>query len=148
MGLFDKFSTVRTQEASILSPAEAFAGILLVATAADGYIAKEEAQIVVSTLHRMQLFQGYPADHLSRMINKLMRIIQTQSSDKLLKFSIDSLPEYLHATAFSIATDIVLADGEVTRQEEAILSKLSNALRISQETVNKIIEVMIIKNKG
>lgn len=148
MGLFDKFSNVRTQETSSLSPAEAFAGVILVATAADGYIANEEVQILVSTLYRMKLFQSYPSDHVSRMISKLVRIIQTQSVDKLLKFSISSLPEYLHETAFAIATDIVLSDGEVSQEEEAILSKLSNSLMISQNTVNKIIEVMIIKNKG
>ena len=114
MGLFDGFSNVRTQKASNLSPAEAFAGVILVAAAADGYLANEEVQIVISSLYRMQLFQSYPSDHLSRMINRLMRIIETQSIDALLEIAVNSLPEYLHETAFAIATDIALSDGEVS----------------------------------
>ena len=58
------------------------------------------------------------------------------------------LPEYLHETAFAISTDLILSDGEVSEEEEAILSKLCNRLSISQDKVGKIIEVMIIKNKG
>ena len=82
------------------------------------------------------------------MIGKLLRIIEIQSVDALLKVAVESLPEYLHETAFAIATDIVLSDGEVSDEEEYLLSKLCNSLMISQEKVKKIIEVMIIKNKG
>ena len=148
MGLFDGFSNVRTQNTSGLSPAEAFAGLILAAVAADGYVANEEVQLVVSTLYRMQLFQSYPSEHVSRMISKLMRIIEIQSAEALLRVAVNSLPEYLHETAFAIATDIVLSDGEVSDEEEYLLSKLCNSLSISRDTVNKIIEVMIIKNKG
>lgn len=148
MGLFDGFSSVRTQKGSDLSPAESFAGIILATIAADGYIADEEVQNLVATLYRMQLFQSYPSDHVAKMIGKLMRIIQVQDADTLLNAAIQCLPEYLHETAFAIATDIVLSDGEVSQEEEYVLSKLCNSLSISQEKVNKIIEVMIIKNKG
>ncbi len=58
MGLFDGFSSVRTQKGSDFSPAESFAGIILATIAADGYIADEEVQNLVATLYRMQLFQS------------------------------------------------------------------------------------------
>ncbi|AFZ37822.1 hypothetical protein Sta7437_4353 [Stanieria cyanosphaera PCC 7437] len=148
MGLFDNFSSVRTKSNTDLSPAESFAGIMLATIAADGYLANEEIQSLVATLYRMKLFQSYPSDHVSRMINKLMKIIEIQGVDSLLKVAVSSLPEYLHETVFAVATDLILSDGEVSDDEEAVLSKLCRSLSISQETVNQIIKVMIIKNKG
>ena len=121
---------------------------MLATIAADGYLANEETQNLITTLYRMQLFQSYPDDHVSRMISKLMKIIQTQSANTLLNIAVQSLPEYLHETVFAVATDLILSDGEVSQEEEAVLSKLCNCLSISQDKVNKIIEVMIIKNRG
>lgn len=148
MSLFDNFSNVRTAKTTDLSPAESFAGIMLATIAADGYLANEETQNLITTLYRMKLFQSYPSDHVSRMIGKLMKIIQTKNADTLLNVAVQSLPEYLHETVFAVATDLILSDGEVSNVEEAILSKLCNSLSISKDKVNKIIEVMIIKNKG
>ena len=148
MGLFDNFSNVRTSQATDLSPAEAFAGIMLATIAADGCLGREESQSFMLTLYKMKLFQSYPNDHVSRMIQKLAKIAQTTGSDKLLNLSVQCLPEYLHETAFAVATDLILSDGEVSEAEEYILQKICSRLSISKDKVNKIIEVMIIKNKG
>ena len=148
MGLFDNFSNVRTANNTDFSPAESFAGIMLATIAADGYLAREEINSLINTLHQMKLFQSYPNESIGRMIDKLMKMMQVQSVDKLLDTAVKCLPEYLHETAFAICTDLILSDGEVSEEEEAVLSKLCNRLSISQDKVSKIIEVMIIKNKG
>lgn len=148
MSLFDNFSSVRTTNSTDLSPAESFAGVMLATIAADGYLAREEISSLINTLHQMKLFQSYPSDSIGRMIDKLMKIMQVQSVDKLLNVAVSCLPEYLHETAFAVSTDLILADGEVSEKEEAVLSKLCSYLSISKDKVNKIIEVMIIKNKG
>ena len=54
----------------------------------------------------------------------------------------------LTETAFAIATDIVLADGEVTEEEQKLLNDLFQLLEIPEETAIKIIDVMLIKNQG
>ena len=132
MGLFDNFSSVRTANNTDLSPAESFAGIMIATIAADGYLAREEINSLVNNLHRMKLFQSYPSDSISRMIDKLMKVMQVQSTEKLLNIAIRSLPEYLHETAFAVATDLILSDGEVSEEEEAVLARLFNCLSISQ----------------
>ena len=148
MGLFDNFSSVRTTNSTDLSPAESFAGVMLATIAADGYLAREESNGLVTTLHQMKLFQNYPSESIAKMIDKLMKMMQVQGVDRLLNTAVKCLPEYLHETVFAVSTDLILADGEVSEKEEAVLSKLCNSLSISQDKVSKIIEVMIIKNKG
>ncbi|NEO49912.1 MAG: tellurite resistance TerB family protein, partial [Moorea sp. SIO4A3] len=69
-------------------------------------------------------------------------------SDPLLSGALKSLPHELQGTAFAIATDIILADGEITDDEEEFLNELYHALEISEETAVNIIDVMFIKNQG
>ena len=148
MGLFDKLTGGRRQAETALGPAESFAAIALIAVAADGYITDSEAQAISTTLSRMQMFRSYPNDVMKRMIDKLLSILQRQGVDELFNMAMAGLPHDLKETAFAVATDIVLADGEVSQEEENLLNDLHRVLEISEETALKIIDVMMIKNKG
>jgi tellurite resistance protein len=148
MGLFDKVPRARQQNEIILGPAEAFAAIALIAVGADGYAADTEVQSVMTSLSRMQLFRSYPGDVIRKMFDRLLGIIQRQGSETLMATAITALPHELQETAFAITTDIVLADGEVTEEEEEFLNQLYRALEIPEETAVKIIDVMLIKNQG
>ncbi len=148
MGLFNKISGVRKQSQVTLGPAEAFAAIALIAVASDGYLADTEAQAVSVALSRMNIFNSYPGDVMKKMIDRLWGIMERQGIDALFNAAVVALPHDLQETAFAIATDIILADGEVTEEEENILNKLYPALEISEEIAVKIIDVMLIKNRG
>ncbi|NER91181.1 tellurite resistance TerB family protein [Moorena sp. SIO3A2] len=148
MGLFDKISISRQHSQTTLGPAEAFAAIALIAVAADGFAASSEVQAIITALSRMQLFRSYSADVMARMFERLLMLLQRQGSEPLLSAALKSLPYELQATAFAIATDLTLADGEVTDEEEEFLKELYHALEISEETAIKIIDVMLIKNQG
>jgi tellurite resistance protein len=148
MSLFDKISTARQQSQLALGPAEAFAAIALIAVAADGYAADSEERLLMTTLSRMQLYRSYPADVLEKMIDRLLSILQRKGSDSLLAAAIASLPHELQETVFAVTADIVLSDGEVTEEEEEFLNLLYRALEIPEETALKIIEVMLMKNRG
>ncbi|MEM6402767.1 MAG: tellurite resistance TerB family protein [Cyanobacteria bacterium P01_D01_bin.116] len=148
MGLFSGLST-RSQETSVsFSPAEAFAAITLATVAADGYLSDDEVQIMVASLTRMELFRSYSSDVMRRLFDKLCGITKRQGSDVLLKTAITSLPHHLHDTAFAVAADLILADGEVTEEEEDLLQYLYTHLNIPEEKAKNIVDAMIIKNKG
>ncbi len=141
--------TTASQIAEIqLTPAEAFAAIALTAVAADGYITESETQIISNTVSRMQLFSQYSNDEKRSMIDRLFCQIKEQGYDRLMESAIAQLPADLKETVFAIATDITLADGELSDEEENLLNALYSSLDIKEETANKIIEVMFIKNKG
>ncbi len=148
MGLFDKISSSRQQNQTTLGPAEAFAAIALLAVGADGYAADSEVQSLITTLSRMQLFRSYPDDVMRKMFDRLLSTLQRQGADTLLGAAIVSLPYELRETAFAVTTDIVLADGDVTAEEEDFLNQLYRALEISEEIAVKVIDVMLIKNRG
>ena len=148
MGLFGNNSNLQTQNNSVLGPAEAFAAITLATFAADGYLTDEEAHTMMATLNRMHLFRSYPSEVLRRMFDKLCSLIKRQGFDGFIKLAVSSLPHDLYETAFAVATDLALADGEVTKEEEDLLNYLWKSLAIPDETAHNIVKVMMIKNKG
>jgi tellurite resistance protein len=148
MGLFDKISQTRQQSEVTLGPAEAFAAIALIAVAADGYINDSESQVLSMTLSRMQLFRSYPNDVMKKMLDRLLMLLQRQGVQVLFNAALATLPDELKETVFAVTTDIALADGEISHEEEQLLNDLYSALGLSEEIALKIIDVMLIKNKG
>lgn len=148
MGLFDKVSLSQTQVKEALSPAEAFAAITLAATASDGYLSEDEAHTIYSALSRMKLFRSYPYDVMNRMFARLLSILRRQGLDTLFNTAKESLPYNLREAAFTVATDLVLADGIVTQEEKDFLNDLYQALDIPSELASQIVQVMLIKHQG
>jgi uncharacterized tellurite resistance protein B-like protein len=149
MGLFDKmFSNTRSAVQETFSPAEAFAAITIASISADGYLADEEVDVLVTTLNRMHLFRSYSGDVMRRMMDKLFGIQKREGVEMLFTIAQKSLPHELKASAFAVATDLVLADGEVTEEERKFLNQLYQALEIPEEQAITIVNVMMIKNQG
>lgn len=150
MGLFDAFrKNDRLQKSELsLGPAEGFAAIMLLVVAADGYLADDEVRLLNITLLRMRLFRSYSEDVMRRMFDNLCGILRREGSGVLFDAAIATLPHDLYETAFAIATDLVLADGEVSQEEEDLLSSLARSFDLEQSLINQIIQVMLLKNRG
>jgi uncharacterized tellurite resistance protein B-like protein len=150
MGLFDAFrkSGSLQQNQITLGPAEAFAAIMLIVVAADGYLSEEEVSLLNTVLGRMKLFRSYSVDVMRRMFDKLCNLLKREGSQALFNAAMATLPHDLYDTTFAIATDLVLADGDVSPEEEALLGSLCSAMELPNEVVQQIIQVMLIKNKG
>ena len=146
MGLFDKFGSKEEKEK--LSKEEAFAAVTLATIAADGTITEEEAQGLFVHMNRMRMYSGFNDKQMSSMLNKLINIIKRKGLDELLALAKGSLPEDMRATAFAVATDLALADGDIAEEEKKLLTKVQQSLGIPEDEAVKIIEVMMIKNKG
>jgi hypothetical protein len=48
----------------------------------------------------------------------------------------------------AVATDLVLADGCIRGREKAFVDQLQAALEVDETTALKIVEVLLIKNRG
>ena len=149
MGLFDKVvKPAAVDDGGALTSAEAFAAIALAAVASDGYLSEEEAQSIPFILSRMKLFKDYSDDMMRRLFDKLLARLQSKGVEALFVSAKDSLDQELRETAFTMATDLVLADGVVTEEEEQFLKDLEDKLEISSELALQVVRVMTIKNRG
>ncbi len=148
MGLFDKVLGIKDAEKTALNKEESFAAVTLAAVAADGYVSEEEARGIITSLARMKLFENYGPNQMGAVFNKLLAIIKRQGIEALVTMSKEQLSPELRETAFAVATDLTLADGVLDKSEKDILTKIQQTLGVSEDAAIKIIEVMLIKNKG
>lgn len=147
MGIFDSlFGGMEGRKK--LNAQEAFAGVLLGASACDGHIADEEKQGLYTALVRMKLYQRYSEKEFHRMFDKLHGVLKKHGVEALIDGCAPALPEELGNTAFTNAVNIVLADGIVDDEEKEFIESLRKKLRIDSGTAKAIAQVMVIKNKG
>ena len=59
-----------------------------------------------------------------------------------------AIPVALHATAFALAIDLMLADGRLGSRESTLIDQLQSAFRIEGELARKIVDVLVIKNRA
>lgn len=147
MGIFDSlFGSVESK--TKLSPQEAFAGILLAASACDGHISDDEVQSLLTALFRMKLFERINERQFNSVMNKLMGVLKKNGPDALVDGCCETLPESLNKAAFANACNIVLADGVLDDDEKEFINTLSKKLGLEASVAKTIAQVMVIKNKG
>lgn len=129
-----------------LPPAEAFTVIVLFSAMGDGRLEEEEMDIIVNVLARMNTFRSYRGS-MKQLLDKSMKYLTSNPAEALAE-SIASLPKDLHDTAFAVAVDIIMSDGNVSESEEVAMLLLADKLSVTKAKAKKIIEVMVIKNKG
>lgn len=145
MGLFDK---VLGGSSDKMTEQEAVAGIALAAIASDGTITEEEVNGLATALSRMKLY-----DHDARKVQKALErsvkfMRQSKDPEQLLQIASDAVSPQLKPTAFTIAADLLMADGEVSGSEKEFLERIQKSLQVQDDLALKVVEVMSIKNKG
>jgi hypothetical protein len=146
MGLFDNvFGEKPGRE---LTKPEAFAGVLLGASACDGHVSRDEARGLSSVTLRMRLFENVSPNKWDAIVDGLLKVLKREGPLKLVDRCARALPDGLKECAFANACDLVLADGTVEKEEKEFLDHLQQALGLDADSALTIVEVMITKNKG
>lgn len=148
MGLFDKLLGGQGSEGVVLDTREAFAAVMLVTVAADGHISSEESDTVINVSNRMALFKNQTSNDFNQMMSKLLGLLKKHGPEALLQKAFSSLPKDLRETAFAVAADLVFADGSVEDDEKELLETIQRALAVPDDLALRILEVLMIKNRG
>ncbi len=148
MGLFDKALGKKDEGPINFNQQEAFSAVCMMAVAADGVLEKEEATRVVTSLAEKRLFKGYNLDSLVSLLNNSAKIVQRRGTGPVMEAARKSLTQDQRETAFAMAVDLVLSDGDVDPKEKAFLEEFQKTLGIPDELALKIAEVTMIKNRN
>jgi hypothetical protein len=82
------------------------------------------------------------------LANRAVALLTEYGLPAILTGCAKVIPLDLRPTAFALATDLALADGRIGDREKAFIDELQVVLRIDDDTAARIIEVMMIKNRG
>jgi uncharacterized tellurite resistance protein B-like protein len=142
MGLFDKmFAT--TAQVELLNDQEAMMALVYCAMSADGSVDDEEIENLAIVLAQRRLFQGMI---LRDTYFKVAKMHTSMGGQALVTAAAQKLSDQYKASAFTLAIDLMLADGTVGMQEKTLLEHMQIELGLSDEVVTKIVEVIILKN--
>ncbi len=127
---------------------EAFLSIALATSAVDGSIDESESKHIFAYLLQMRMYEGYNNKQMSDLFEKLVAVLKNEGVGGLVTIAKSSLPSELRETAFTCAVDIALADGVIEDSEKELLEELQQVLDVSDDLGAKILEIMMIKNRG
>ncbi|WP_026461572.1 tellurite resistance TerB family protein [Adhaeribacter aquaticus] len=145
MGVFNESTNLPHITYQPQNEQEAWIAIMHACIAVDEDVAEEELDELAQTLANKELFEG----HNILEYYKTVMLAHTQiGSKQLIDNSVDFIsPEY-KATLFALIIELVLADGRIDEKERELIKYLYSALDMEVDLANKIVEVILIKNKG
>lgn len=147
MNLVDTVLGIDNQSPEVLTSAEAFAAIALVAITPDGLLSQQQICNISSVLLRSKLFSSYSEDGMNKLLEKILDIFRRDGFNALFNIAKVSLSSELREAAFAVAADLILAEAIVTEEEQNFLNDLSHALDLTHDTSIKILQVLMIKNQ-
>lgn len=142
MGIFDAFKSGPVE----FTEKEAFIGVIVAAIGADGEIADEEISSLVSIMNRLPSYKS-DFSFVQNTYNKCVKTIKASGSSGLLDLVVPKLNKDIYQTTFTQAIDIVIADGQVGKEEEEFIGKLQSMLSLEDSFAQNAVAIVSIKNK-
>lgn len=145
MSLFEKFDQSIPNNEKQISEYEAWIAILYACLSSDGENSESETDLLVNSIYTKEKFLGI---QISPLYEKVMKIKNEIGQLKFLDMYCPVITENERPTLFSLAVDLTFADGELHREERNVIDMIAKRFQLNEELASKIIEVMMIKNKG
>jgi uncharacterized tellurite resistance protein B-like protein len=124
---------------------EAFLAILFSAVTCDGELAAVEHEELMALAHRSRALKSVSVKQLADLNAKI--VDRMRRSDAMLAEACAALPEEMRLSAFTHALDLVLADGELNRDEALFLDHLSLHLELARADIERVADVIVEKNR-
>jgi tellurite resistance protein len=124
---------------------EAFLAVLLAAAHADSEVTIEEQEEIKGLRRRSRILKALTNEQINKANAAAAQKLQ-QRGDVGLKEACECMPQLLRLPVFTLAIDIVLADGKLTQSEREFIGKIAAWLQIDKSIEWQISQVMLIKN--
>ena len=145
MGFFSNFFKGSPVTFTIHDEREAYASILLACMESDGEMSEEEKTTFYVTLKARPLFSNLDIIELiSKAANNMNKL---GGSAAVIDAGAAAITDKTRLALFINCVDIILSDGQVTKQEEEILDYLKSKLGVDDAFASNVVNVLLIKNK-
>lgn len=127
------------------SAPEAFVAILFSAVTCDGELTAIEHEELLALAHRSRALKTLSRQELAVLNTTVLDRLRAEET--ALADACGALPEEMRLAAFAHALDLVLADGELNIEEADFLNALILNLKLDREDVQKVADVIVLKNQ-
>ena len=125
---------------------EALIALFIGAMNANGHEAPDEAARAHHLIWSTQRFRHCPGEEVDRLIGEVREQLRDGDPQAIVDRAANAIPVALRPAAFAVLVDLLLADGELERQEQAFLRGLASQLELSPKTARQIVDVILLKN--
>jgi hypothetical protein len=148
MGIFERVMQEHDPSAHslTLTTRQAFAALVLGALNSDGRSAPEETLRINDLFNSTRLFRQQSTEPAQVVLEHVLELFAIHGLGPVVTTAAKVLPPELRAPVFTIAVDLVMADGQASGEERKFIDGLQELLQVPDETAMKIVEVIIIKN--
>lgn len=146
MGLFDKvFNTASAQlNYTPRNEQEAMVGIMYACMAVDGDVSEVE----IDKLSNLVVFKSSFSGHPFVEYYKTALLLHKQTGSKLIiDGGVNKVTEVNKPMLFAMIMELLLSDGILADKEREIIDYVSTALKLNSDLAERIVEVILIKNK-
>lgn len=127
---------------------DAIAAVLVASVAADGDLNTEEAVRISSILSTTRVLRQAGNGSMQGLAQRAIGLLTDYGLPAVLTACAKAIPADLRPTTFALATDLVLADGRIGDREKIFIDELQAVLDLDDATALKIVDVLLIKNRG
>ena len=115
---------------------------------ADGSMDAEEAEEFAEELQFCRALESLDEPALRQAMMKVDALARKHGDEALLARAAAALPPELRPTAFYLAVDLVVADGELASEERGFIRALGKTLGVPEGLATQIVEVVAIQKRG
>ena len=130
----------------VLDTDDAFIAVLIAAMDASGHVSAAEAERAHHIIWSMRRFHDREGGEVEQRIERMRVLIGDHGAEPVLKSGAKQIPDRLRPAAFAVAADLVLVDGRLERPEAKFLRTLAADLELDTAAVDRILDVIRIKN--
>lgn len=144
--VFDWARMAAPTETKGWSAPEGFFAILFSAVTCDGELDRLEQEGLLALVHRSRALKAMTAEDLAALNTRVVAKLR-ESPAEALEAACKALPNEMRLPAFAQALDLILADGDLSQPEAAMLNALASHLDLPAQDVKRVAEIIILKNR-
>jgi tellurite resistance protein len=137
----------RSADSATLSLDEALIALFVGAMNANDHVAADEAARAHHLIWSTRRFRRKSGESVGRLIEDMRELVATSDPREVIERASKAIPARLRSSAFAVLVDLLLADGKLEAKERRFLRELGSDLRLRPDTVERILDVVVIKNQ-
>ena len=118
-------------EINSMSVHDTIVGIMILSSMSDGEVRLSELVTIASVIDHFPIFANYDPSNIKRVFSYMERLLSAADGlDRFLLFVKEVLPPKVHETAYLIACEVVVADGQLKQPELRLLEEIAYHLEL------------------
>lgn len=119
--------------ASPLSPQDALIWAMVMISAADRQVSDDEIDDIQDRIIRLPAFEGFDFSRLPTVVDDCATVLnEPEGLERALGMLKATLPKRLHETAYVLALDILVADGEESEEELNLIEMMRECFDLDE----------------